>query len=70
MLIGGDAKTGAKIMGHSPPTFMRYIRANNDTARTAIEKMADGLPPMGQPPLAAPGADSSLRIVSTRKSAG
>lgn len=69
-LIGGDAKTGAKMMGHSPQTFMRYIRANDDTARTAIEKMADGLPSMGQPPLAAPVADSSLRIVSTRKSAG
>ena len=46
-LIGGDAKTGAKIMGHSPQTFMRYVRANDDTARTAIEKMADGLPSMG-----------------------
>ena len=67
-LIGGDAKTGAKIMGHSPQTFMRYIRANDDTARTAIEKMADGLAPQGQP-LVAPGSASSLRILSTRKSA-
>ena len=39
LLIGGDAKTGAKILGHSPQTFMRYVRANDDTARGAIEKM-------------------------------
>ncbi len=48
-LIGGDAKTGAKILGHSPQTFMRYVRANDETARFAVEKMADGLPPLGQP---------------------
>ena len=47
-LIGGDAKTGAKILGHSPQTFMRYVRANDETARSAIEKMAEGLPPAGQ----------------------
>jgi hypothetical protein len=57
-------------MGHPPQTFMRYIRPNDDTARTAIEKMADGLLLMGQPPLSAPGVDSSLRIVSTRTAAG
>src|SRR5262249_39792037 len=28
-LIGGDAKTGAKILGHAPQTFMRYVRAND-----------------------------------------
>jgi integrase len=61
-LIGGDAKTGAKIMGHSPQTFMRYVRANDDTARTAIEKMAEGLPPLGQPTPAP--VTSSLRVVS------
>ncbi len=48
-LIGGDAKTGAKIMGHSSQTFMRYVRANDETARTAIEKMAEGLPELKQP---------------------
>ena len=68
-LIGGDAKTGAKIMGHSPQTFMRYIRANDDTARTAIEKMADGLPPLGEP-LSLPAIASELRIVTGGKSAG
>ena len=61
-LIGGDAKTGAKIMGHSPQTFMRYIRANDETARAAIEKMAEGLPALGQP-LSTPAAVSSLRVV-------
>jgi integrase len=64
-LIGGDAKTGAKIMGHSPQTFMRYIRANDDTARSAIEKMAEGLPPVGQPVM--PPARSSLRVVTRGK---
>jgi hypothetical protein len=29
--------------------FMRYVRANDDTARSAIEKMVDGLTPLGQP---------------------
>jgi integrase len=66
-LIGGDAKTGAKIMGHSPQTFMRYVRANDDTARTAIEKMADGLPSLGQP-LSAPATVSPLRVVPGGKS--
>ena len=51
-LIGGDAKTGAKILGHSPQTFMRYVRANDDTARGAIEKMVQGLPEAGEPPAA------------------
>lgn len=60
-LIGGDAKTGAKILGHSPQTFMRYVRANDETARGAIEKMMEGLPPSGQP-LSAP-AVSPLRIL-------
>ena len=60
-LIGGDAKTGAKILGHSPQTFMRYVRANDDTARGAIEKMVEGLPPAGQP-LSAPASVSSLRV--------
>ena len=62
-LIGGDAKTGAKIMGHSPQTFMRYVRANDDTARAAIQKMGEGLPPLGQP-LSAPTLASALRVVS------
>lgn len=66
-LIGGDAKTGAKILGHSPQTFMRYVRANDDTARGAIEKMAEGLPPSGQP-LAAPASVTSLRMVAGGKS--
>jgi integrase len=66
-LIGGDAKTGAKIMGHSPQTFLRYIRANDDTARTAIEKMADGLPPLGQP-LSTPATVSTLHVVPGGKS--
>lgn len=62
-LIGGDAKTGAKIMGHSPQTFMRYVRANDDTARTAIRKMAEGLPPLGEP-LSVPTASvPALRVV-------
>ena len=65
-LIGGDAKTGAKILGHSPQTFMRYVRANDDTARGAIEKMAHGLPPAGQP-LSAPATVTSLRVVSGGK---
>jgi hypothetical protein len=43
-------------MGHSPPTFMRYVRANDETARTAIDKMVAGLPPPGQP-LAVPTAN-------------
>jgi integrase len=60
-LIGGEAKTGAKILGHSPQTFMRYVRAN-DTARGAIQKMVEGLPPSGQP-LSAPAIVSSLRVV-------
>ena len=66
-LIGGDAKTGAKIMGHSPQTFMRYVRANDDTARAAIERMADGLPVLGQP-LAPPTPVSPLRVVPGGKS--
>jgi integrase len=61
-LIGGDAKTGAKILGHSPQTFMRYVRANDDTARGAIEKMVEGLPPAGQP-LGVPASVSPLRAV-------
>jgi integrase len=65
-LIGGDAKTGAKIMGHSPQTFMRYIRANDDTAQAAIEKMVEGLPPVGH--RVALSGPSSLRIASGRKS--
>jgi integrase len=65
--IGGDAKTGAKIMGHSPQTFMRYVRANDETARAAIERMADGLPSLGQP-LAPPTAVSPLRVVPGGKS--
>lgn len=48
-LIGGDAKTGAKILGHSPQTFMRYVRANDETARAAVERMASGLPGAGEP---------------------
>jgi integrase len=66
-LIGGDAKTGAKILGHSPQTFMRYVRANDDTARAAVERMADGLPPLGQP-VGAPATASSLRAVAGRGS--
>ena len=66
-LIGGDAKTGAKILGHSPQTFMRYVRANDDTARGAVEKMAEGLPPLGQP-VSAPASVSSLRVVPGGKS--
>jgi len=62
-LIGGDAKTGAKIMGHSPQTFMRYVRANDETARTAIDKMIAGLPPPGQP-LTLPTANPAIRIVA------
>src|SRR5579871_5581638 len=66
-LIGGDAKTGAKIMGHSPQTFMRYVRANDETARTAVEKMVEGLPPMGEP--TAPAAPSKgLRVLVGGKS--
>jgi integrase len=61
-LIGGDAKTGAKILGHSPQTFMRYVRANDDTARGAIEKMVEGLPASGEP--LAPATVSSLRVVT------
>jgi integrase len=44
-LIGGDAKTGAKIMGHSAQTFMRYVRPNDETARLAVEKMVEGVRP-------------------------
>ena len=66
-LIGGDAKTGAKIMGHSPQTFMRYVRANDETARTAVDKMIAGLPPLGQP-LNPPAATSSLRVMTGGKS--
>jgi integrase len=62
-LIGGDAKTGAKILGHSPQTFMRYVRANDETARSAVDKMAAGLPSLGTP-LAAPTGVTSLRAVS------
>lgn len=60
-------KTGANILGHSPQTFMRYVRANDDTARGAIEKMAQGLPPAGQP-LTLPAAVSALRVVPGGKS--
>ncbi|HLG57806.1 MAG TPA: site-specific integrase [Vicinamibacterales bacterium] len=66
-LIGGDAKTGAKILGHSPQTFMRYVRANDDTARGAIEKMVEGLPQSGEP-LCSPATVSSLRVVPGGKS--
>lgn len=45
--------------------FMRYVRANDDTARGAIEKMAEGLRPSGQP-LSAP-ATSLLRVVASRE---
>ncbi|MEQ1758557.1 MAG: site-specific integrase [Vicinamibacterales bacterium] len=63
-LIGGDAKTGAKIMGHSAQTFMRYVRANDETARTAVDKMIADLPPLGQP-MTTPTGTSSLRVVVT-----
>jgi hypothetical protein len=43
------AKTGAKIGGHSRQTCMRYIRANEETARTAVERMAQGLRTLGAP---------------------
>jgi integrase len=66
-LIGGDAKTGAKILGHSPQTFMRYVRANDDTARAAVERMGEGLPPLGQP-LSAPTGEIALRVVRRRRS--
>ena len=66
-LIGGDAKTGAKILGHSPQTFMRYVRANDETARMAIEKMADGLPAAGQPSSTLE-IDLSFRVIQGRKS--
>ncbi len=62
-LIGGDAKTGAKILGHSSQTFMRYVRANDETARTAIEKMVAGLAPLGQP-MSSPSVTPALRVVS------
>jgi integrase len=65
-LIGGDAKTGSKILGHSPQTFMRYVRANDDTARGAIEKMVEGLAPSGQP-LTEPTTVSALRVVAGGK---
>jgi hypothetical protein len=41
---------------------MRYVRANDDTARGAIQKMAEGLPPVGEP-LAPPTQSSSFGIV-------
>lgn len=66
-LIGGDAKTGAKILGHSPQTFMRYVRANDDTARAAVERMGEGLPPLGQP-LTAPTGEIALRVIRRRRS--
>ncbi|ODS56039.1 MAG: hypothetical protein ABS36_06295 [Acidobacteria bacterium SCN 69-37] len=65
-LIGGDAKTGAKILGHSPQTFMRYVRANDETARAAVERMADGLPPLGQP-LRSPTGEVALRVIRRRR---
>jgi hypothetical protein len=68
-LIGGDAKTGAKILGHSPQTFMRYVRANDETARAAVEKMAEGLPPLGQP-LSTPTGEAALRVVKSAASSG
>lgn len=61
-LIGGDAKTGSKILGHSPQTFMRYVRANDETARAAVERMADGLPPLGQP-VSTPTGELALRVI-------
>jgi integrase len=64
-LIGGDAKTGAKILGHSPLTFMRYVRANDETARSAVEKMAEGLPPLGR---LSTGSRAALRVVPGAKS--
>ncbi len=63
-LIGGDAKTGAKIMGHSPQTFMRYVRANDETARAAVQKMAEGLPALGQP-VSVPATVTRLRVVGS-----
>ncbi len=60
-LVGGDAKTGAKILGHSPQTFMRYIRANDDTARAAVEQMGQGLPTL-QPPISKPRTGSLLML--------
>ena len=66
-LIGGDSKTGAKIMGHSPQTFMRYVRANDETARTAIDKMAQGLPTLGEPP-SPPVERASLQVVQGGRS--
>jgi integrase len=68
-LIGGDAKTGAKILGHSPQTFMRYVRANDDTARGAVERMVEGLSRSGEPlavpahagPLVVAGGNASNR---------
>lgn len=62
-LIGGDAKTGAKILGHSPQTFMRYVRANDETARTAIEKLAEGLQLPVEPQDTSNPA-SSLRVLA------
>jgi hypothetical protein len=43
-LISEDPKDRREILGHSPQTFMHYVRANDDTARGAIEKMSEGLP--------------------------
>jgi integrase len=63
LLIGGGAKTGAKILGHSPQTLMRYVRTNDDTARGAIEKMVEGLPQSGEA-LSAAANVSSLRVLT------
>lgn len=69
-LIGGDPKTGAKIMGHSPQTFMRYIRANDETARSAIERMAQGLPTLGEPSSASVERSSLRMLPGGRASSG
>ena len=65
-LIGGDAKTGAKILGHSPQTFMRYVRANDETARGAIEKMVERIPLPHQPATASTGS-LPLRVLDNEK---
>lgn len=62
-LIGGDVKTGAKVLGHSPQTFMRYVRANDETARAAIEKMTAGLPAAGAS-IGRQGQQATLSAVS------
>jgi hypothetical protein len=46
---------------------MRYVPANDDTARGAIEKMVDGLPQSGDP-LSGPAKVSSLRALRGGKS--